>query len=331
MQQEYIQIAARKHHPPKPGGPPPHLSAVIGWFLDTHLVYQGRAANTVRHYRQILSDLKTWTESEGIIFVNQFTFTTVQEWLISYEARHHTLKGSTKHTMISRIRAFFRAAFDAGRITELPISRWRMPPKGSRAPKVALTVQELADCLALVKERDPAIWTLCRFLAVSGWRISDALDLRWSEIREDFIDRRQIKTGDDLCYPITPEINECLEHERAHLEQSDHVFLSPKGEPWRYSSFYVRLRRGLADFPRRVTPHVFRRTFGTIGAAAQIPARVLQNLLGHRDLKTTQVFYNEVRQEDLARWNQEITSRFSGESVTSVSRKNVSPVLRRIK
>jgi len=104
-----------------------------------------------------------------------------------------------------------------------------------RAPQ-ALTMRELQEVLALVQERSPSIANLCPWLAYSGWRISDAIDLKWAEIDLDRmdIDREEIKTSDRLTYPLTPALLTCVEVERGRLDgpPQGHVFREASGRPW---------------------------------------------------------------------------------------------------
>jgi integrase len=186
---------------------------------------------------------------------------------------------------------------------------------------------ELLECLETIAERSPSIANICRFLAYSGWRVSDAMDLRWGEVEMagpraigKQIDRDQIKTQDGLTYPVTPPIRACLETALAGVDgrpkAADYVFLEAQGSPWTYNALYRRLTRTLAaaNFPRQVSPHVFRTTFATLAASSDppVPPRVLQNLLGHRDLKDTLQYYTEVQLGDLARWSAHVSGQISG-------------------
>jgi integrase len=324
-----------------PAGHSPSIRGLLDWYLTTYLPPRSKP-KTIQKYAQILGDLSLYLSTRHMGSLSQISMRVLQEWLKWYDT-HRPGRTSGRHSSrftrdaLAIVRAFINAALRNELLTESPIRYWDLPRK-DKAPKWrALKLHELQECLDLIQTNSPSIANICRFLASSGWRVSDAIDLRWSEIERlpsprlirpigpirptpfvigSQIDRSQIKTRDHLNYPITPAIRQCLEIELARLDAPPHaddsVFHNAHGLPWTYNALYRRMTRALssANFPRDVTPHVFRTTFATLAANNDppMPPRILQNLLGHADIKMTLTYYTEVSLTDMARWNQALTA-----------------------
>lgn len=299
----------------RPGDP--LLRDLLDWYARTHLPSRCKP-RTIHKYRQVLAGLVQYLSGHRIGRASQVSLRILEEWL---QWRDEHLPGRTngKHAGKSRsdaltiVRAFLNAAARAGELDTSPIRYWDIPKTKKRRQR-ALREHELDECLALIDERSPSIANLCRFLAASGWRVGDALDFRWKEVvwRDgrigQEIDRRQIKTSDNLNYPITPPLRDCLQHEldrQGKPKPNAHVFRNASGDPWDYNAVYRRLTRCLesAGFPQTVTPHSFRTTFATLRARAGVNPKVLQNLLGHANVLTTLTHYTEVSLDDLALGN----------------------------
>jgi integrase len=293
----------------------PRIVDLLAWYLDVHCPHR-LEPRSLQRYRQVLEDLAMFLKGRNVGRVSQMSLRVVQEWQIWMDdfrpARHKNGRSSKlRRDQMSIVRGMLNAAVRAGEIKVSPVQYWDMPKKGKRKQK-ALTEDERKEALRALKEHAPEVYNLCLFLAYSGWRVSDVIDFRWGEanLKERFVDREQIKTKDDLMYPLGPVLMRCLQTERKRIEgdpgRNEHVFHNPEGLNWTYNAVYRRMTRGLeeAGFTKKCTPHVFRTTFGTLMANGDppTPPKVLQNLMGHRDLKITLEFYTEVSLRDLAKW-----------------------------
>lgn len=137
-------------------------------------------------------------------------------------------------------------------------------PKGRPRKFKSLRPGELKEALSQLRKHAPDVFNLAGFLAVSVWRIRDAIDLRWKEViwETQEIDREHIKTSDGLTYLITYQIEKCLDYERNRLKtqpaMDDYVCLDAGLKPWSYNIVYRCITGKLerTSFYWHVSPHV---------------------------------------------------------------------------
>jgi integrase len=302
---------------PANNGNDPSVRDLVLWYTTVFLPNRAKP-RTVQKYSQVLSDFTVYCTSHHCGRVSQLTQRRIDEWQIWMQEHRPPRKGKdsrggkTRRDEMAIIRAWLNAAVAAEELASSPISRWNMPkkPKGKPRP---LRESEMVESLTLIKDKAPEVHNLATFLAYSGFSISDAMDLRWSDVDLDngWIDRDRIKTEERLNYPLGPKLRQCIELERGRQTKprpSEEVFRNERGRPWSYNSAYRHITRAMAGtaLEGRVTPHVYRHTFISLGANADppIPPKVLQCLAGHADLKTTLGFYTGVTFADLKRWQE---------------------------
>lgn len=301
----------------------PVLTSLVDWYLDVHLANDVKA-RTLAKYRQVLTDLVMYCKTRNIGRVQQISFRVLKEWMIWYSQFRpgRTRNGhapKTRHRNLGVVRSLFNAAVRAGELEESPIKYWDLPKIPKTGKRDALRPHELAEVLGLIQEHAPSIANLCKFAAHSGWRISDIMDLRWGEIiwATEEIDRKQIKTSDGLNYPISPILMEILDSEKSRVldavRPAQHVFLNESLNPFEYDSARKQLKIALrrCNYPKAVGFHTFRRTFGAIAANNGVPPKVLQNLMGHADLKTTLLYYSECGMSDMRKFKESLETLIS--------------------
>lgn len=292
----------------------PRLRDLADWYLHTHLPLHAKPS-TIYKYRTIIESFVTYCAGRRIGRTNQLSFRIIQEWQIWLA--ENTPGGnarSTQRDKAATIRAWLSKAEELGELPKSPIVKWHIGKKKKHRPK-AVPWSAVIESLKILQERSPSIWNAARFLAYSAWAYSDMADFRIGELRlaKNAIDRDRIKTEDQILYPLTPILREIIDFELArHPNPTDpkaHIFTNASGSPWTYDAFYLRLTRALdnAGFEYKITPHVYRTSFATHAANSGMPPKVLQNLLAHRDVKTTLEWYTEVSMDQLSKWHQKIT------------------------
>lgn len=286
------------------------LRAMASWYLNDYLPDRRKPA-TIGKYRTIIEHFIDWCRGNHIGTIQQVSFAKLMEWEKDY-CKGRELASRTRKRLYEAIRAWFNALERVGLVKELPFRGWDMPKAKTEREIIPLTPDEIVEVLSILQSVAPAIWNLTRMLAFTGWRISDAIDLRWDEVylteptpigesiySHGVIDRKQIKTSDDLCYPITKPLAEVIRFERdRHPDPRgrSHVFLTKANKPFKQASYYSQLTRTLQkqNYPKHVNPHLFRTSFVTNGVARNIPVKVMQNLCGHAKVETTLEFYAKV-------------------------------------
>jgi integrase/recombinase XerC len=210
--------------------------------------------------------------------------------LFSYLDRRHDLHNPALKAM--RTPRFHRA---------LP-----RPLTAPQAQAVALSAGDVAR-EPWTGKRDTALLLL---LYGAGLRIGEALALRRSDLGADPRQLRALrvlgKGGKERLVPVLPVIGEALAAYLAAcpwpLEAASPLFLGSRGRGLRATVVQkqVRVLRGLLGLPETATPHALRHSFATHLLADGADLRVIQELLGHASLSTTQG-YTAVDTERLAR------------------------------
>lgn len=211
----------------------------------------------------------------------------IQLWLNTLKRQRGTeeLAVETILDRFATLRAFYRQIHLWHPEIANPIPLVRTPKLESKVMRT-FSDEEIYRLFSLpLSARDRALLTL--FLDV-GPRADECAKLTWLDITLGYVTLRG-KTG-ERTVPISETTYRRLQSLRNGTADNQHVFLGKRG-PLRYEGIYKRIRRlchqgGISG--RRCSPHTFRHTFGTIYAAAEgCDSKVLQNILGHKDFKTT--------------------------------------------
>ncbi len=333
--------------------PSPRIHDLINWFINTHLPYLGRATKTIVHYERVLRDFQTFCSQRHIGRTQQLSTRVIQEWQLwlsefrrnsdasqlskaSSAAQRKTFRRNSsvsksvsgspsKSVSVSRrdelltLRHFLDEAAEAGELDHVPPITWNIPKKSRSTEFRAVPAPELNHFLNALLEHSPGrLYPPIAWMAYSGWRPSDVLDLRWSEIHDTHVDRAQLKTQRGLLYPLSPPLLQILQSLSKSVSKSvsvspftpshpsylpsSHVFLD-RGRPWTYQQFkkqleYLIRRHNLPN----IRPRDLRKTFATTMANAGCPPTVLKELLGHNDVALTLTYYVEVDLPTMANW-----------------------------
>jgi len=159
------------------------------------------------------------------------------------------------------------------------------------SPEEIMQGLELIDRSTLHGLRD---YALILFLYASGCRISEALSAQRSDILEGWLKIRFAKGEKERVVPLAPVAIEALE---AYLEKqtmaSSYLWLNYRGEPLSRISAYKIVKKYLG-----VSPHVLRHSFASSLIIGGADLRVVQELLGHASLETTQI-YTHIQKQNL--------------------------------
>lgn len=161
----------------------------------------------------------------------------------------------------------------------------RIPVKFKSTEKVYLTENELKkfiDCK--VPKKYENVKDLFIFSCYTGLRISDIEQLRWNNIQEDKIFIRQKKTGDFVQVKLNQTAIKIIEKQD---NEKDKVFNTPKRQ-----SILYKLKKiaNLVGIEKHITFHIARHTFATTLLSNDVDISVVSKLLGHKSLKTTQIY-----------------------------------------
>lgn len=291
---------------PKPGA---EASRWISAFLEAWVAEHGTARNTQLAYGRDLLDFADWLARTGGDFANADR-QSVEAYLVHCDAQG--LSKATRARRLSSIRQLYRFAFEEGWRSDNPAQRLTGPGRSASLPKT-LSEAEVSRLLDAARNRgrnpgdrlrDTALFEL---LYATGLRVSELVSLPVAAVRGD---PRMVlvkgKGDKERMVPLSTPAREAL---AAWLQYRDRVedarrkagqplsrFLFPgdgrDGHLTRqYFHSLVKDAAVLAGIsPSRVTPHVVRHAFATHLLAHGADLRVIQTLLGHADLATTEIY-----------------------------------------
>jgi integrase/recombinase XerD len=287
-------------------------------FLEMMAVERNASPHTLSAYERDLQDAQAFLADRGGL--KDALAPAVEAYFADLAARG--LSAATAARRRSALRQFYRFCLEEGWRKEDPCRRVEAPKKGRPLPKI-LSREEVERLIAAAGARDGAqngapndshgvrLACLVELTYASGLRVSELLALRLDALARDpaFVIVKG-KGGKERLAPLNAKARAAV---KAYLEVRP-GFL-PKGDaanPWLFPSRGAggRLtRRRLGQLldeaaltagidPERVSPHVLRHAFATHLLEGGADLRVVQTLLGHADISTTQI-YTHVQQERL--------------------------------
>lgn len=285
------------------------MKDLIQQFLDYLSVERGLAPNTIQAYGRDLNMFVDFLEEKGITFVEKVSHRDITDFMW-YRKQKGIAANSISRGLVA-IRVFFRFLLREQKVKQDPTSLLDSPKLWKCIPDV-LAVSEVEklitkpDTRDLLGIRDRAILEL--FYA-TGARVSELISLNVNDLNLDvgFL-KCSGKGGKERIVPIGKKANEAV---KAYLEKArpkllgkktanSGLFLSRLGKKmtrqmlWKLVKKYTRM----AGIKKEVTPHTLRHSFATHLLERGADLRVVQELLGHANISTTQI-YTHVDKERL--------------------------------
>ena len=278
-------------------------TGTIEGFLDALWMERGLSENTLKAYRADLTHFARFANDRRLSLL-EVERSHVLDYLVSM------IDASPRTTArrLSALRRFYSHQARAGMIGRDPMDRIDAPRLGRPLPGT-LTEQEVEHLLAApdvgtaLGFRDR---TMLEVLYATGLRVSELVDLRISSVslRQGLV-RVTGKGGRERLVPLGEVAVDWLERfvrgPRSEIldgRVSDAVFPSRRGAAMTRQAFWVLIKRhaATAGIARPVTPHTLRHAFATHLLNHGADLRVIQLLLGHRDISTTQIYTHVARE-----------------------------------
>ncbi|HEY4280115.1 MAG TPA: site-specific tyrosine recombinase XerD [Conexibacter sp.] len=209
---------------------------------------------------------------------------------------------TTVQRKVACLRSFYRHLRREEILDRDPTSELKGPPRGKRLPKV-LTRDEVHHLLSQPRGMGPAALrdrALLELMYACGLRASEAVDMQLDELDVDGgVLRANGKGNKERLVPVGSKALDALRHylERGRpqlvgLREERRVFVNQRGHGLTRQGLYKIVQRhakraGLGD---KMSPHTLRHTFATHLLAGGCDLRSLQEMLGHADIATTQIY-----------------------------------------
>jgi integrase/recombinase XerD len=284
---------------------------LIGAFLEMMSAERGAATNTIEAYARDLDDYAAFLAGR-----RKSVLTAARDDVTGYLARlgEAGLAASSAARRLSALRQFHRFLCVDGLRADDPTRIVRSPRVARPLPKVLsiaevdrlLTAAEVeADAEASPAQRGAALrlYVLLELLYATGLRVSELVGLRRSAVTRDASFLTVVgKGGKERVVPVNDRARDAVKAYLTTLEAGPWLFPAAGESGHLTRQVFARELKGLAGragiASARVAPHVLRHAFASHLLAGGADLRVVQTLLGHADISTTQI-YTHVLDEKL--------------------------------
>ncbi len=266
------------------------ISASLDLFFEYLQFEKESSPNTVTNYSVDLAQFAEYLELQGISDPAGVEAKTIRSWL--REIMGYGYAKSSAARKLSSVRSWFAFLFEKRIVPEDPAKGIRGPKLPSRLPR-ALSREDADRLVTAGGEGEDALrdTAVLELMYGCGLRIAELVNLRWPDVD---LDERMIRVfgkGDkERIVPFGMCALRALQRWKESLPaQGEFLFEGRKGAPITVRTVHrIVLRAARRAGIRNVTPHVLRHSFATHLLEGGASLRVLQELLGHESLLTTQ-------------------------------------------
>ncbi len=277
----------------------------IDRFLDAVWMERGLSPNTLAAYRADLTALDRWLDG------HEAELTSANRGdLLAFMASRVQAGAQPRSTarQLSSFRRFYRYLLREGSLREDPTALIAMPKVGRSLPR-SLTEEEVEALLAAPTVSDPLGHrdrTMLEVLYATGLRVSELVNLKLAAVNLNQGVLRIVGKGDrERLIPLGEEavqwVQQFLLGPRVEIlleRQTDYLFPTRRGDRMTRQAFWHIIKRYAkkANVEKELSPHTLRHAFATHLLNNGADLRVVQMLLGHSDLSTTQIYTHVARE-----------------------------------
>jgi integrase/recombinase XerD len=286
--------------------PDPASEALLDRFADGLWLEDGLARNTLESYRRDLRQFGRWLESARGRALLEAEHADVLEYLA--HRFEHKAKASSSARLLSSLKRFYRFALRENLVRRDPTLDVDAPRRSRRLPR-SLTEADVENLLAAPETgtalglRDRAMLEL---LYACGLRVSELVSLGVAQLSLDTgVVRTLGKGSKERLVPVGEEALAWIrryagEARPALLEgrRAEALFVTRRAEPMTRQAFWQLIKRYAlrAGVAGSISPHTLRHAFATHLLNHGADLRVVQMLLGHADISTTQIYTHVARE-----------------------------------
>jgi integrase/recombinase XerD len=274
-------------------------------FIDHLWLEDGLSKNTLDSYRADLSAFALWCQTKEKVALYAVTNAHIQHYLA---VKFPLSKARSINRLIASLRRFYRHALREHLIPEDPTLHIEAPKLPRSLPK-SLNEQEVEQLLKAPDIHQPLGLrdrAMLELLYASGLRVSELVGIRVNEVStQDGIVRVTGKGSKTRLVPMGEEaadwIDKYMKSARPELLQKrlcDAMFVTTRADGMTRQAFWHIIKRYalLAGITKHISPHVLRHAFATHLLNHGADLRVVQMLLGHSDISTTQIYTHVARE-----------------------------------
>ncbi len=276
---------------------------LVDSFLDALWMERGLSDNTLSAYRSDLYKFSLWIQQQKIELVK-----VKSNEILAYLAMPENKSARTVARRLSSLRRLYEYLLREDLIKQNPVSNVDAPRLGRSLPKT-LTESEVEALLEAPDTEDVlGIRDKCmlELLYATGLRVSElvGLTLQQVNLRQGVV-RVTGKGNKERLVPLGEEATQWIEqylslarNEILNNSKSDALFPSKRGKAMTRQTFWYMIKRYtvVAGINKTLSPHVLRHAFATHLINHGADLRVVQMLLGHSDISTTQIYTHVARE-----------------------------------
>jgi len=283
------------------------LEKLLDEFIYHLAVERGLAENTLVSYRADLAGYISFCRKYGLVSLEQVGKDAIMSYLFQLQLDGRSPATIARH--LAAIRTFYRYVVGEGFLQKNPTADLESPKPAHKLPKV-LTVEEVDLLLGQPRISEPTGLrdkAMLELLYATGIRVSElvALDMEHVNTENGFVrcfgkgaKERMIPLGD----VAVRFLKEYLERGRSKLKKSSNekaLFLNQHGRRLTRQGFWKILKKYVcgAGVKMEITPHTLRHSFATHLLENGADLRSVQEMLGHADISTTQIYTHLTRRK----------------------------------
>ena len=278
---------------------------LIDTFCDTLWLEDGLAKNSLEAYRRDLTAFALWLAATTQTSLLAATSADINAY---FAVRHETTKATTANRRLAVLKRFYQRALRNSQISDDPCLKLH---SAKQAPRIPKTLSE-ANVEALLAAPDVSTplglrdRTMLELMYASGLRVTELVLLKSIEVSlNDGVLRVTGKGNKTRLVPFGEEahgwIERYLKEARAQIlngQMDDALFVTARGAPMTRQMFWVVVKKcaARAEINAPLSPHTLRHAFATHLLNHGADLRVVQLLLGHADISTTQIYTHVARE-----------------------------------
>ncbi|RHS98176.1 tyrosine recombinase [Firmicutes bacterium AM41-11] len=274
------------------------MKELVDRFLNYIYQKNSHSQDTVDSYRRDLEQLMQYLTSQGIDSFEKADRLVFLNFISTYQLENQA-KPATIARKLSTYRSFYRYLNEYIGFEANPLEAIQVPNKKRKMPEFLFVneIQYFLDSYNIedpVQRRDQVLFTM---MYACGLRVSEVCSLTWQSIDlNERIVRVWGKGSKERLVPFFQGFEEQLKaYKLAYWEKvakDDHVFVNQKGQGFtsRGIQYLMQKHAQAIDMHMRVHPHMLRHSFATHLLDNGADIRLVQELLGHESLSTTQIY-----------------------------------------
>jgi integrase/recombinase XerD len=291
--------------PRKEAADPGRSQPAIDEFCDTLWLEDGLSKNTLEAYRRDMNLFAAWLEEESGKSLYEVQASDLNAY---FAARHSTTKATSANRRLAVLKRFYQLALRQSRIAADPCLKMKSAKQPPRMPKT-LSEAQVEALLAAPDVRTPLGLrdrTMLELMYASGLRVSELVTLKSVELgMNEGVLRITGKGNKTRLVPFGEEARSWIERylkegRNAILngQMDDALFVTGRGGPMTRQMFWTLIKKHAlhADINAPLSPHTLRHAFATHLLNHGADLRVVQLLLGHADISTTQIYTHVARE-----------------------------------